>query len=190
MISGGTAVPSVPNSGPAVPPPPPVLGRPSAGGTAHFGLRRLLDRLVAYIIDAILLNIVFGVVGAVVGISMFPANPANMDPAVFMSEMGSFQLVALVVTWLYFALMESSPRGATVGKMVLGLRVVDEQGNRISFMRATGPVLRQDRVQHHPVHRLPDDRFHGPEAGTARHHGRHPGGQDPLGHGDLRPDQA
>jgi len=95
-------------------------------------------RFVAYVIDAILLNVVFGVIGAIVGISMFPADPANMDPEVFISQMGSFQLVALVVTWLYFALMESSPRGATVGKMVLGLRVVDEQGNRISFLRATG----------------------------------------------------
>jgi uncharacterized RDD family membrane protein YckC len=52
--------------------------------------------------------------------------------------MGSLQLVALVVSWLYFALLESSARGATVGKMVLGLRVVDGQGNRISFLRATG----------------------------------------------------
>jgi uncharacterized RDD family membrane protein YckC len=56
----------------------------------------------------------------------------------FIEQMGSVQLVALVATWLYFALMESSPRGATVGKMVMGLRVVDEQGNRLSFLRATG----------------------------------------------------
>jgi len=131
-------MPSVPNSGPAVPPPPPVWDARPPGAQPTSGYGGFWIRLVAYIIDAILLNIVFGVVGAVVGISMFPADPANMDPAFFMSEMGSFQLVALVVTWLYFALMESSPRGATVGKMVLGLRVVDEQGNRISFMRATG----------------------------------------------------
>ena len=48
------------------------------------------------------------------------------------------QAVAVVASWLYFSLMESSPRGATVGKMVVGLRVVDEQGQRISFLRATG----------------------------------------------------
>src|SRR5204863_8182892 len=94
--------------------------------------------VVAYIIDAILLNIAFGIIAAIVGINILPADPANIDPAAFMSQMGSVQLVVLVVTWLYFALMESSPRGATVGKMALGLRVVDEQGNRISFMRATG----------------------------------------------------
>ena len=40
--------------------------------------------------------------------------------------------------WLYFALMESSERGATVGKMALGLRVVTSNGQRLSFMNATG----------------------------------------------------
>jgi len=131
-------MPSVPNSGPTAPPPPPVWDARPPGALPVSGYGGFWIRFVAYVIDAILLNIVFGVIGAIVGISMFPADPANMDPEVFISQMGSFQLVALVVTWLYFALMESSPRGATVGKMVLGLRVVDEQGNRISFLRATG----------------------------------------------------
>jgi uncharacterized RDD family membrane protein YckC len=43
-----------------------------------------------------------------------------------------------VAGWLYFALMESSAKGATLGKMALGLRVTDLSGNRISFGRATG----------------------------------------------------
>jgi uncharacterized RDD family membrane protein YckC len=34
--------------------------------------------------------------------------------------------------------MESSARGATLGKMALGLRVVDLNGDRIGFGRATG----------------------------------------------------
>ena len=55
-----------------------------------------------------------------------------------MTSMGTLQLVSLVVTWLYFALMESSARGATVGKMAVGLRVVTEQGDRLSFLNATG----------------------------------------------------
>jgi uncharacterized RDD family membrane protein YckC len=40
--------------------------------------------------------------------------------------------------WLYYALMESSEKQATLGKMVLGLYVTDLEGNRISFGRATG----------------------------------------------------
>ncbi|HYD07725.1 MAG TPA: RDD family protein [Reyranella sp.] len=129
-------MPSVPNSGPAAPPPPPVWdARPTGQPTGYGGF---WIRVVAYILDGILLNIVFGIIASVVGISMLPGDPAKFDPAMFVSEMGSIQLVALVGSWLYFALMESSARGATVGKMIVGLRVVDEQGNRISFLRATG----------------------------------------------------
>jgi uncharacterized RDD family membrane protein YckC len=34
--------------------------------------------------------------------------------------------------------MESSPQQATLGKMALGLKVTDLQGERLSFARATG----------------------------------------------------
>ncbi len=47
-------------------------------------------------------------------------------------------LLSVVIGWLYFALMESSERGATVGKMAMGLRVVTNDGKRLSFMNATG----------------------------------------------------
>jgi uncharacterized RDD family membrane protein YckC len=127
-------MPSVPNS--TAPPPPPVWdAQPASHATGYGGFWL---RAVAYILDAILLNIVFGVLAAIIGVSLIPADPAKIDPAQFISSMGSLQLVALVVSWLYFALLESSARGATVGKMVLGLRVVDGHGNRISFLRATG----------------------------------------------------
>jgi uncharacterized RDD family membrane protein YckC len=45
---------------------------------------------------------------------------------------------AALFGWLYKAAMESSKFQATLGKMALSLRVVDLQGNRISFVRATG----------------------------------------------------
>ena len=47
-------------------------------------------------------------------------------------------ITILCASWLYFALMESSAKGATLGKLALGLRVTDLNGNRISFARATG----------------------------------------------------
>jgi uncharacterized RDD family membrane protein YckC len=42
------------------------------------------------------------------------------------------------ITWLYYALMESSPRQATLGKMACGFVVTDLQGHRISFGQASG----------------------------------------------------
>jgi uncharacterized RDD family membrane protein YckC len=44
----------------------------------------------------------------------------------------------LAVNWLYEALLTSSSWQATVGKKILGLKVTDEVGNRISFGRASG----------------------------------------------------
>lgn len=48
-------------------------------------------------------------------------------------------LGAVVAAWLYFALMESGERGATLGKRAMRLQVVSADGaERIGFGRATG----------------------------------------------------
>lgn len=57
---------------------------------------------------------------------------------VFSPENPIGQLVAIVIQWLYFAMQESSEKQATIGKNMMGLRVTDVHGQRISFGRATG----------------------------------------------------
>jgi uncharacterized RDD family membrane protein YckC len=47
-------------------------------------------------------------------------------------------LISLVGTWLYSALMESSSLQATLGKMMVGIKVTNRHGGRISFGQATG----------------------------------------------------
>ena len=47
-------------------------------------------------------------------------------------------LAAFILSWLYYSLMESSAKQATLGKMALDIIVTGEAGNRISFARATG----------------------------------------------------
>lgn len=49
-----------------------------------------------------------------------------------------FGLINLIIEWLYYALMESSQKQATFGKIILGIKVTDLFGNRISFGKATG----------------------------------------------------
>lgn len=97
-------------------------------------------RFGAYIIDAIILSVVQGLIGAIFGISIFGA--ASLAPgtedALATSGGLILQLVSLVIGWLYFALMESGAWQATLGKKALGLVVTDTNGYRISFMRATG----------------------------------------------------
>jgi uncharacterized RDD family membrane protein YckC/type II secretory pathway pseudopilin PulG len=46
--------------------------------------------------------------------------------------------LAIAAAWLYHALMQSSSRQATLGKMALGIKVTSVDGERISFLRATG----------------------------------------------------
>jgi uncharacterized RDD family membrane protein YckC len=109
-------------------------------------------RFLAYIIDSIIAGIACAIVvvpaalilgfGAAAGISATP-DEFDEDAATGFAFAAIGVVVLLVIAvsiiqWLYFALMESSSRQATVGKMVLGLEVTDLQGNRISFGRATG----------------------------------------------------
>jgi len=47
-------------------------------------------------------------------------------------------IISIAVVWLYFALMESSKYQGTLGKLALGIKVTDMEGNRICFGRATG----------------------------------------------------
>ncbi len=59
----------------------------------------------------------------------------------FTPAMWGVSTLGFVIMILYFAIMESSSRQATLGKMVLGIVVTDGEGKRISFGRALGRNL-------------------------------------------------
>jgi uncharacterized RDD family membrane protein YckC len=81
-------------------------------------------RLAAYFIDAALLSVVAGVGWLLDIISSW-------------EDLVGFSPILLLISWLYFALLESSPMQATVGKKLLGLQVGDVDGEQISFVAAT-----------------------------------------------------
>lgn len=94
------------------------------------------DRLVALIIDSILLWIVNAIISAA-----FIGSAMVTSQALTTESVGSLVLMYIVIVginYLYFALMESSERMATIGKRAMGLKVCDMNGERISFGRATG----------------------------------------------------
>ena len=49
-----------------------------------------------------------------------------------------FGLINIIAEWLYYAMMESSKKQATLGKMIMGIKVTDLYGQKISFGKATG----------------------------------------------------
>jgi uncharacterized RDD family membrane protein YckC len=51
---------------------------------------------------------------------------------------GKYSAWGIIITWLYYALMESSATQGTLGKMALGIKVTDLNGHKIGFGKATG----------------------------------------------------
>jgi uncharacterized RDD family membrane protein YckC len=99
--------------------PPPPQSAPASGAArgprANFG-----QRLVAAIVDGILI----GVVGAIIEL-------------VIRNSLGT--LIALVVGIGYYGWLEGSASGQTVGKRMMGIRVYDlRQGGPIGTGRAIG----------------------------------------------------
>lgn len=100
-------------------------------------------RFLAYILDRIIVGILFMPVGIIFGLRMaaqFHQIPPN-DPSDFLPLFRFIWIIvplAIGVQWLYEALLTSSTWQTTVGKRALNLKVTDELGNRISFERATG----------------------------------------------------
>ncbi len=96
-------------------------------------------RTLAYIIDVII-----GTVGVImIALPLGFALGASMADTSSTSEIYSAgealgNVLGILINWLYFTISESSPWQATLGKMLLGLRVTDEAGNRISFGKANG----------------------------------------------------
>lgn len=78
--------------------------------------------------------------GLIVGVVMVPLTLAvgGGDTYAEASRSTAASSISTVVTWLYYALMESSAKQATLGKMALGIIVTDLEGRRIGFGKATG----------------------------------------------------
>ena len=96
-------------------------------------------RVVAAIIDAIILRIVVAPVGMIFG-GLGMAGMMSGIPHRGLRFLGGGITIILLIfgSWLYEAFMESSSYQATLGKMIFGMKVTDLYGNRISFERATG----------------------------------------------------
>ena len=100
-------------------------------------------RAIAFIIDMLIVSLptlfIFGPVIAFQAVSLggTPENLSAVQAGILGATLLSWQLVILVLTWLYFAFWESGAKQSTWGKRLLGIKVVGSDGGRISFWRAT-----------------------------------------------------
>lgn len=139
-MTGG--VPACPSCGETIPDP---SSSPGMSATARFAIPRLVyagfwRRVAAYIFDSLLLGIVVGFV--VLRPLMERAGIPADNPWVLLTgdsrQILAINLLLTMVSWLYWAWLESSPWQATLGKKMFGIEVTDLKGRRISFGRATG----------------------------------------------------
>ena len=126
----------------ANPPPPPAWpGQPQAIDTIAPGpYRGFWIRFVAYLIDGLIISFAAAIIVAIFAafVVLTGMEHDSDEPSLEIILGVILMIVALiVVNWLYEALMTSSPRGATLGKMAIGARIVRADGAQLSFGRAT-----------------------------------------------------
>ncbi len=97
------------------------------------------ERFAAYLLDAVIL----GAVTYLISLIFLPLDfLTGFYPEVFGIVSAPIDIVrfllSVIVPWLYFAFMESSKRQATLGKIAIGLKVMDLDGKKLTFSRATG----------------------------------------------------
>lgn len=133
----------VPRVGIAAPRPTATPGYPAAVPSYSAAYGGFWVRFVAVLIDAVVLSaaliparIAFA---AIFGLGALHGHMDRVDlRQLLFVVLPAMQLLFVGASWLYEALLLSSPWQATLGKKALGLKVTDEFGSRITFLRATG----------------------------------------------------
>ena len=115
----------------------------------YAGLGR---RIVAFIIDIILILVFDLVVASTLGLLRGVQNlyfyayqhapiesltPEGTRVALVTSIIASYGILFVVIPWLYYAGFESSRSQATPGKVLIHAQVTDLEGSRVSYARAT-----------------------------------------------------
>jgi uncharacterized RDD family membrane protein YckC len=122
---------------------------------SHLTYGGFWARVAAYLLDGLILSIplilICVVLGMFVGGFAVATGVANSPHRLSSDSPGNiafplaivlveliFFVVFIIGAWLYFAMLESGPQQATYGKRIMGLKVTDMTGERITFGRASG----------------------------------------------------
>lgn len=102
-------------------------------------------RAVAFVIDSVIFSLPPALV--CLPLMLWQGNLLQNTPEedeMFLARVGIvillyllWQLLGLISFWLYFALSESGPHQATLGKRLLSIKVIGKDGGRIGFGRAS-----------------------------------------------------
>jgi uncharacterized RDD family membrane protein YckC len=141
----------------ASPPPPPPAAAASVTSNPYSAPETLLpeanivlnaddvvyagfwSRFAARTIDHIVVSVPVTFVGAFIvgGATALIAGNPTADDAGLIGAVILFYLLPIAANYLYFAVMESSGIQASLGKLALGIKVTDADGDRLTFSRAS-----------------------------------------------------
>ena len=95
-------------------------------------------RFVAEIIDVIIINFVGGILAGILFRILAGIGSLSGNESILILASIVITFFPLICAILYYAYFESSTKQATLGKMVMKLKVVGKDGERISFANAIG----------------------------------------------------
>lgn len=111
---------------------PPLTDLDHTSASISLSYAGFWKRLAATFIDGIILTVGGLIIGFAFGF-VYGANGGTAEGALFLGN-----ILHIIIAWLYAALFESSSKQASLGKMALGIKVTDIEGNPISFGKASG----------------------------------------------------
>jgi len=92
-------------------------------------------RLVAYIVDLVVMSVFGGVVGLIFGVGTFAVMSGHVTTDATMRIVGN--LIGFIIGVSYETFMIGK-FGATLGKIACKIKVVTAEGERVSYLRALG----------------------------------------------------
>ncbi|MGO4261107.1 RDD family protein [Lysobacter sp. TAB13] len=103
-------------------------------------------RLAAYVIDSLLIGITYYAVSTMLFVLVFASGLFGGDAASWAQNAGAGVWMLVVAVYViiglisvaYYVGFESSAMQATLGKLAVGVKVVDSEGRRLTRMRALG----------------------------------------------------
>ncbi|MBR0569103.1 RDD family protein [Microvirga sp. STS03] len=118
--------------------PAPTIKRSSLYGS-------LTTRFVAFLVDTTMLVFFYTIIFYSIGTNAdhihswdktFQHNGFSISDLVLIGKILFFNPYFAAVHWLYYTLLEASPKQATIGKFTLGLKVTDLRGKRITIWQS------------------------------------------------------
>lgn len=102
-----------------------------------FNYAGFWKRFAAFVIDMFIVSIGGFIIGFIFGVP-YGVITGKAEFVEFTDDYILHFILSILFVWIYQAVMESSSKQATLGKMALGIIVTDLSGKRVSFGKASG----------------------------------------------------